>query len=216
MDTLASRLKLARQRANMTQSALAEASNMRQAEISKLEAGAVGRSSRVVEIARALRCDPYWLSTGKGEPWGQPADADLEIDHRGGNVVGIEVRGASEFYEGDIDVRYDDPSTRGVILGSGVHNGYAIKVKGDRNAPTLKDGQFVVVEARPVRPGELGLFHFTDGNVVLRELLRETDDAYYVDSALWGARQTLDKATVTATEAIVAVVSPSQWAEIFK
>lgn len=194
----------------MTQSALAQASNMRQAEISKLEAGLVGRSSRIVEIARALRCDPYWLSTGEGEPWGQPADADLEIDHRGGNVVGIEVRGASEFFEGGVDVDAGDASTAGVILGSGVHRGYALKVKGDRNAPTLKDGQFAVVEERPVRPGEIGLFHLHD-RVLLRELLRETDDAYYVDSARWGARQTLSKADVMETEAIIAVVSASQW-----
>ena len=211
MDTLSSRLKLARQRASMTQAELASKVGMRQAEISKLESGSVARSSRIVELARALRCDPYWLSTGEGEPWGQPADQDMEFDDRGGNVVGIEVRGASEFYEGDIQLHENDPSTQGVILGSGVHSGYAVKVRGDQNAPTLKDGQFVVIEERPVREGELGLFHMENGNVLLRELLRDSPDSYHVDSARWGARQTLPKETVKNTEAIVAVVSASQW-----
>ena len=214
MNTLASRVKLARERLEITQLQVAQRAGMRQAEISKLESGSIAGSTKMVALARALQCDPYWLVTGSGEPWGQPANDALEFSGRGGNVVGLPVRGASDFLEGGVEIDASDPSTEGVVLGSGVHHGYAIRVRGDRNAPALKDGQFVVVEEAPARPGDLGLFHLADGSVVLRELLRETLDAYHVDSPAWGARQTFPKENVHDTEAIVAVVSPSRWTAI--
>ncbi|OUM01647.1 hypothetical protein A8M77_15350 [Variovorax sp. JS1663] len=214
MDTLGSRIKAARLRKGMTQAELSQRAAVGQGDISKLENGTVSGSTKVVQMARALGCDPYWLATGEGEPWGQPASPDMEFTG-GGNVVGLAVRGSSLFLEGNVQIDEHDAAAGGVVLGSGVHDGYAIKVVGDRNAPALKDGQFVVVEATsPVAPGDLGLFHLSNGDVLLRELLRETDDNYYVDSAAWGARQTLPRASVTKTEHIVAVVSPSRWRKI--
>ncbi len=172
-------------------------------------------STKVVQLALAVDCDPYWLATGSGQPYGQAAAEDMEFAGRGGNVVGIPVRGASEFLEGGVDIDESDPSAEGVVLGSGVLGGYAVKVRGDRNAPALKDGQFLVVDTlNNVRPGDLGLFSLEDGTVLLRELLRETDDAYHVDSPAWGARQTLQKITVSNCELVVAVVSASRWKKL--
>lgn len=214
MDTLAARIKSARQRLGITQQQLAQRTGMRQGEISKLEGGFVNGSSKLVQLAHALECDPLWLATGKGAPHGQPGNKAFELDGRGGNVTGIEVRGASDFLGGGIDIDKRDASTDGLILGSGVFNGYAIKVRGDHNAPALKDGQFVVLEEGPVIPGDMALFHLTDGRVLFRELLRETDDAYHVDSATWGSRQTIPKDDVEQTEAVVAVVPASRWVSL--
>lgn len=213
METLGSRIKHARLRKGITQSQLASRSGVGQGDISKLENGTVSGSTKVVQLARALGCDPYWLATGEGEPWGQPASHEMELTG-GGNVVGIEVRGASDFDPRDAEIDLDDEATKGVVLGSGVHEGYAVKVVGDKNSPTLKDGQFVVVDIHSqLLPGDLGLFHF-DNRVLLRELLRETDTNYYVDSPSWGGRETLSKASVDHIEHVVAVVSPSRWRKV--
>jgi transcriptional regulator with XRE-family HTH domain len=211
METLGSRIKIARLQEGMTQAELARRSGVGQGDISKLENGTVAGSTKVVQLASALGCDPYWLATGAGEPWGQRAAQEMEVSESG-NVVGLPVHGASEFLEGNVEVDTRDDSVAGVILGFGVLDaGYALKVRGDRNAPALKDGQFVVLEPTLVAPGDLGLFYLQDGRVLLRELLRETEDAYYVDSAAWGARQTLPKHSIVRTEHVVAVVSPSRW-----
>lgn len=215
MDSLAARIKIARHRQGMTQVALATQAGMRQAEISKLEAGAVSTTTKLVQLAHALRCDPYWLATGVGQVWGQPAADAMELDGRGGNVIGLEVKGASEFAVDGVDIDPSDDSTQGVLMGSGVHHGYAVKVIGDANAPALKDGQFVVIEEAPAREGELALFH-TDDGLLLRELLRETDDAYYIDDPAWGDRRTLRKKEVSKTEAVVAIVAGSRWRRLEK
>ena len=71
IDTLAKRMKFARQRANMTQKQLATASGMGQGDISKLENGGILRTTNIVALARAVGCDPVWLETGEGDPTGQ-------------------------------------------------------------------------------------------------------------------------------------------------
>jgi transcriptional regulator with XRE-family HTH domain len=211
MDNLAERLKSARSRSGLTQQGLAERAGMRQAEISKIENKEIARTTKLAQLARALNCDPYWLATGNGSPEGLPGDPALEIDGRGGNIHGIPVRGASFFEEDGVIVDEEDPSVNGFVLGSGVFNGYALRVKGDRNAPTLRDGQFLIVEPQPAREGDLALLKLKAGPWLLREIIRETDDAFHVDSSAWGARQTIPKSEVSDTELIVAVVSSSKW-----
>jgi hypothetical protein len=140
-------------------------------------------------------------------------DHGFEIAGRGGNIIGIPVKGSSFFLplpEG-MEIDRDDPAAKGVVLGSGVHDGYAVRVRGDANAPALKDGQFVIIESAPARIGDLAIFHFEDATAMVFELLGETDDAYYVDSPAWGSRETLDKTDVAYTEAVVAVASPSRF-----
>lgn len=214
MNTLGSRIKVARMVKDMTQAELHRASGVAQGDISKLENGSVAGSTKVVQLARALGCDPYWLATGKGEPWNQEATEAFESGDNVAHLEGLRVKGASLLLEGGIEIDKDDPSTQGVVLWSGVSTGYAIRAKGDRNAPAIKDGQFLIVETAPVPPGDIGLFSLHNGRVLLRELLRETVDTYYVDSAAWGARQTIPKSDVLETERVVAVVSPSQWRKL--
>ncbi len=214
MNTLGSRLKAARTANSLTQAEVSRRSGVKQSDISKLENGSVAGSTKVVQLALAAGCDPRWLATGEGAPsFFAPGEFDhLSFEHLAGTPIQVEVRGASQFLEGHTEIDADDPSVRGAIVGTTVNVGYAIKVRGDRHAPALKDGQFVVIEAEPAAPGDLGLFTLKDGRVLLRELLRETADAYHVDLPAWGARQTLPKSDVATTEHIVAVVSPNRWA----
>lgn len=70
MDSLAERVKAARKYRNMTQVQLARASGAAQSDISKIERGDIERTTHIISLATALRCDPRWLDTGDGPaPW---------------------------------------------------------------------------------------------------------------------------------------------------
>ena len=51
----------------MRQEDLAKASGLKQSDISKIENGLILKTTGIVALARALRCDPEWLATGEGE-----------------------------------------------------------------------------------------------------------------------------------------------------
>ncbi len=63
---LKDRLKQARKSRKMSQARLSEATGLDQTTISNLETGKVLSTSKLVQIARALRVDAHWLATGLG------------------------------------------------------------------------------------------------------------------------------------------------------
>lgn len=73
MDTLAKRIKFARKHRGLTQAQLAELSGMKQSDISKIENGSIQRTTGIIGLSSALRCDPIWLDTGDGDPWHEEA-----------------------------------------------------------------------------------------------------------------------------------------------
>ncbi len=66
MDTLAKRLRYARERLGLSQSELARRVKLRPQAIQFIEAGHVRRPRSVVEIARALGVNAEWLLLGEG------------------------------------------------------------------------------------------------------------------------------------------------------
>lgn len=75
MDTLAERVKAARKHSGMTQAALAKASGANQSDISKIERGEIERTTHLIGLATALKCNPRWLDTGDGSPpWAHPEE----------------------------------------------------------------------------------------------------------------------------------------------
>ncbi|MGQ0335711.1 XRE family transcriptional regulator [Halomonas elongata] len=64
---LKDRLKKARKARTMSQVRLAEVTGLDQTTISNLETGKVQSTSKVVEIAHALRISARWLATGEGD-----------------------------------------------------------------------------------------------------------------------------------------------------
>lgn len=70
MDSLAYRLKLARDARGYTQGELAERAGVQQPYISKIERGAARKSTVILQLARALNVNPEWLDTGDGEMTG--------------------------------------------------------------------------------------------------------------------------------------------------
>lgn len=66
MDTLAKRLRYARERAALSQSELARRVSVRPQAIQFIEAGRVRRPRSLVEIAHTLNVNPEWLLFGRG------------------------------------------------------------------------------------------------------------------------------------------------------
>jgi phage repressor protein C with HTH and peptisase S24 domain len=88
MDTLATRLKFARQERGLTQVQLAKRSGVKQSDISKLERGDSLKTTGLVALARALAVRVDWLDTGDGDmespPSGAPAQKAIS---RSGDLV---------------------------------------------------------------------------------------------------------------------------------
>jgi SOS-response transcriptional repressor LexA len=66
-DSLASRLKAARKAAGMNQEELEAASGVSQSDISKIERGKTLNPTGILDLARALGVNPFWLKTGEGD-----------------------------------------------------------------------------------------------------------------------------------------------------
>ncbi|MDH8308060.1 helix-turn-helix transcriptional regulator, partial [Klebsiella pneumoniae] len=64
--TLAERLREARKAADMTQKTLGDAVGVSQAAIQKIETGRAAQTTKLLDIAKALRVRPEWLSSGTG------------------------------------------------------------------------------------------------------------------------------------------------------
>ena len=64
MKTLSERLKKKRLELNMTQDELATKAGVSQQSIQLIEAGETKRPRFLLEIAKALHCDPSWLQYG--------------------------------------------------------------------------------------------------------------------------------------------------------
>lgn len=66
LDTLAQRLSHARKKRGMRQVELAEASGLKQSDISKLETGKATRTTGIARLARALKVPDQWLELNEG------------------------------------------------------------------------------------------------------------------------------------------------------
>ncbi|MHC8348675.1 XRE family transcriptional regulator [Pseudomonas sp. RT4P38] len=64
---LSERIKLARKKADLTQSELAELVGIAQTAISQLESGKTLRSSYLIQIAQACSVNSVWLASGEGD-----------------------------------------------------------------------------------------------------------------------------------------------------
>jgi transcriptional regulator with XRE-family HTH domain len=67
METLAKRARGRRLELGLNQATLAEMSGLKQSDISKIENGLILKTTGLVALAKALRCEPQWLATGEGD-----------------------------------------------------------------------------------------------------------------------------------------------------
>jgi len=79
VETLAKRVKLRRKQRGLSQGALAEASGLKQPDISKIELGLIQKTTAIARLADALGVSAKWLEFGTGSPEDpQPAELASE------------------------------------------------------------------------------------------------------------------------------------------
>ena len=152
--SLGDRIKQARERAGLSQAALADAIGMRQQSLSALEAGKSQTTSKIVEIAFATKAPVAWLAHGTRSVWdGYPPESEGEPlfveagDEPPGAAADIPESGQVASYSlAWLVKRGIDPANVRVWA-----------VTGDAMAPTLLDGDSVAVDIRD--------FEIVDGRI---------------------------------------------------
>lgn len=181
MDTVATRLKEAREEANLTQEQLAEKVGCSQSLIGNLESGNQKSSARLPAIAQVLKVEAIWLAEGRGvrSPRAAGTESAVGIPHEddyatipqlhangscGDGYLNdhVEVRGSMAFKRDWIERMSIDPSRAGVI--------YA---RGDSMAPTINDGEVLLVDYRQSEPLSSRIYVLNlDGDLRVKRLFK--------------------------------------------
>ncbi|MDH2997210.1 hypothetical protein A1D22_05930 [Pasteurellaceae bacterium LFhippo2] len=148
---LGTRLKARRKELGLTQTALAEKIGVSQNAIQKIEAG--GDTMHLIKLAEALKVDPIWLSTGKGEsnpvavldPDEMDDDEVIIID-----VLDVEASAGAGCHSSDMveivsQVRYV-PEQYHQTIGLPQNNIRIISAKGDSMHPKIQHGDMLYVD----------------------------------------------------------------------
>jgi len=181
MNTLAKRVKYARDRLALSQEKLAEMSGLKQSDISKIETSRILRTTGIVSLAKALRCSPDWLESGEGRPlW----DGASNVDH--GPAVRGEVpliswvqagswNGAEDpLPPGDAERWLPCPARHGART-------YALRVRGDSmtasHGRTYPEGSIVFVDPERKSPtnGERIIAKLAGSDEVTFKVYKEED-----------------------------------------
>ena len=210
------RLRAARKAKNWTQSQLAEASRVKQGSISQIERGDQQNSIHIVALAIALDVTAEWLS-GNPENKASAGVADAEGHYNSHPVkapdqipiVGNAQAGPEGYWDDLGHLQHGDGF---IIASSKDPDAYALRVRGDSMAPTIKNGWFVVIEPNsPVHQGEYVVACTTDGLCMIKELRYTHDDEYTFGSINdQHPAMTVQKINVTRLQPVTLIVSPSK------
>lgn len=182
MDTLAKRLRFARKERELTQEQLAEASGVKQSDISKLERGTSQTTTGLVRLASALHCHPEWLDTGDGPIWitATPQAIALENNEEYPAIRRVKFKlsaGATGFA-----VEYENDDAAPIVFQRSwfERNGYrpdkmfAVRVANGSMNPGLYDGDTVVVNTEATTPKDGVVFAVNyEGELVIKRLIRD-------------------------------------------
>ena len=99
-----------------------------------------------------------------------------------------------------------------IIASSKDPDAYALRVRGDSMAPTIKNGWFVVIEPNsPVHQGEYVVACTTDGLCMIKELRYTHHDEYTFGSINdTHPAMTVQKINITRLQPVTLIVSPSK------
>ena len=194
MNTIAERLKYAREASGLTQPELASKAGVSQGTIGNIESGLRKRPRDLLSIASALGVAPVWLETGKGSmlPPGSPEiDLDNNPDYPSIRRVMFKLSaGVSGF-----SVDYQDGNGNPLVFRRDWYdkNGYtpsklfATYVANGSMEPGLYDGDTVVVNTEQVEPKDGVVFAANyEGELVIKRLVRD-------DGQWWLASDNPDK-----------------------
>lgn len=180
MNTLAERLKYAREKLRLTQQEVANLAGMSQPTYYKIESGKTQRTTYLNELANILGVNPNWLTAGEGEmPALQPNISPnfQPIDDWDGTTPLDNDEVAVPFYKdfsvacghGTDGVAYDDEWRRLRIsrttikrIGSHKDQIFATLADGDSMSPTINDGDTIWVDMSKenIKDGKIFVFEY--------------------------------------------------------
>ncbi|HEN3601320.1 TPA: helix-turn-helix domain-containing protein [Yersinia enterocolitica] len=144
---LADRVRERRIELGMTQSQLAEIVGATQQSIVSVESGITKRPRYLLDLAKALSCDPTWLQDGGA------FKKVTEINTRKIPLISYVQAGALahslpiDSYDGDFEYVLTDMDWS--------ENTFALRIEGDSMEPEFKSGDVIVVDPEiPPAPGE--------------------------------------------------------------
>lgn len=153
--TLAERLREARKAASMTQKTLGDAVGVSQAAIQKIETGRAAQTTKLLDIAKALRVRPEWLSSGTGAMRADAED-DKKPSHINHDVFRVDILDLAvsagpgivnqEFVEILHSVEYAPAEARHMFDGRKAENIRIINVRGDSMSGTIEPGDLLFVD----------------------------------------------------------------------
>lgn len=204
MNTLAERLKYAREQLELTQQEVARRAGMSQPTYYKIESGKSKRTTYLNELATILKVNPHWLATGEGQMTATPAlQANISPDFRPIDdwdsdtpLDGDEV--AVPFYKdfavacgyGSDGVAYEGEwrrlrMSRATIERIGSHKDqiFATLAEGDSMSPTINDGDTIWVDRSKehIKDGKIFVFEY-GGLFMCKRLYRLPNDGLRVVS----------------------------------
>lgn len=159
VETLAQRLKLARQQRKLSQIQLAEASGMKQGDISKIETGRIQQTTGIARLAAALGVSPLWLEMGEGA---QPLWTDAQ-------PLGTELGGGLDHALSDESATINPIQMQWeLLLLSALPSRFSLIVR-DEAMPPMRPGHRAIFDkADKAEPGDVVLIADRDDNLYIR------------------------------------------------
>lgn len=212
VNTLAERLKSAREALAMSQVELARRANVSPGTIGNIESGTRKQPRELLAIAAALNVTAEWLQSGIGDSRdGATAEhAGRPRVTRRTPVVGTAKMGDGGYY---VELQHPTGHGDGYVDGhSSDPNAYALRVKGDSMHPAIRHGSFVVVAPNSTcTPGEYVAIGLVTGEKMVKELILERVDEVVIESVNGNHRRTLDRMQIEWMHPVAAIVSASRW-----
>ncbi len=139
----------------MTQKTLGDAVGVSQAAIQKIETGRAAQTTKLLDIAKALRVRPEWLSSGTGTMRADGED-DKKPSHINHDVFRVDILDLAvsagpgivnqEFVEILHSVEYAPAEARHMFDGRKAENIRIINVRGDSMSGTIEPGDLLFVD----------------------------------------------------------------------
>lgn len=177
------RIKLARERASMTQSELARAVGVRPQSVQQWERGETEpRGKRMDAIAAALQVEKLWLLLGAEAPGSGP---DVQEQYSLVQKVGVELSAGPGCEVGFEEVEDHLAFRTEWLRGKGLRAERlrAVVARGDSMAPRIQDGDILLVDTteRPIVDGAVYALRY-DRDVRVKRLTWRFDGALIIRS----------------------------------
>lgn len=202
--TLAERLKEARNAQGLTQKALGELIGVSQAAIQKIETGKAGQTTKLIDIARALKVRPEWLGSGlgamkdDGQPPSLPHSSSEDIYRL--EVLNLTVSAGpgvvnSEFVEVLRSMEYAPEDARMMFDGRKAEQIRIINVRGDSMSGTIEPGDLLFVDIGVKKFDGDGIYAFLYDDTAHVKRLQKMKDKLLVisDNKIYSPWEPIEK-----------------------